>query len=100
MKLDFVNLHGLGNDFVFVDDFARQIELTPDQVLQITPNVQDTCTTSIRMARLQKCVVMAFAASPSSWLIEGMLTPNLDRILLTPCEGRCRFLLSSIPMAS
>ena len=32
MKLDFVKLHGLGNDFVFVDDFDRQIELTPDQV--------------------------------------------------------------------
>ncbi len=32
MKLDFVKLHGLGNDFVFVDDFDRTVELTPDQV--------------------------------------------------------------------
>lgn len=32
MKLDFVKLHGLGNDFVFVDDFDEQISLTPEQV--------------------------------------------------------------------
>ncbi|MDO5335696.1 MAG: diaminopimelate epimerase [Coriobacteriia bacterium] len=32
MKLDFVKLHGLGNDFVFVDDMAGQIELTAEQV--------------------------------------------------------------------
>lgn len=32
MKLDFVKLHGLGNDFVFVDDFDEKIELTPEQV--------------------------------------------------------------------
>lgn len=35
MKLDFVKLHGLGNDFVFVDDFDEQIELTPEQVAHI-----------------------------------------------------------------
>ncbi len=32
MELEFVKLHGLGNDFVFVDDFSRDIELTQDQV--------------------------------------------------------------------
>lgn len=32
MELDFVKLHGLGNDFVFIDDFSREIELTEDQV--------------------------------------------------------------------
>lgn len=32
MKLSFAKLHGLGNDFVFVDDFSREIELTTDQV--------------------------------------------------------------------
>ncbi len=32
MELEFVKLHGLGNDFVFVDDFSREIELTSDQV--------------------------------------------------------------------
>lgn len=32
MELDFVKLHGLGNDFVFVDDFSREIDLTEDQV--------------------------------------------------------------------
>lgn len=32
MELDFVKLNGLGNDFVFVDDFSRDIELTTDQV--------------------------------------------------------------------
>ncbi len=32
MKLDFIKLNGLGNDFVFVDDMDRSIELTPNQV--------------------------------------------------------------------
>ncbi|MDO4290689.1 MAG: diaminopimelate epimerase [Eggerthellaceae bacterium] len=32
MELSFAKLHGLGNDFVFVDDFSREIELTTDQV--------------------------------------------------------------------
>ena len=32
MELDFVKLHGLGNDFVFIDDFSRDIELTQQQV--------------------------------------------------------------------
>ena len=32
MELDFVKLHGLGNDFVFMDDFSRDINLTKEQV--------------------------------------------------------------------
>lgn len=32
MELEFVKLHGLGNDFVFVDDFSRDIELSEEQV--------------------------------------------------------------------
>ena len=32
MQLNFTKLHGLGNDFVFIDDMAEQIELTADQV--------------------------------------------------------------------
>jgi diaminopimelate epimerase len=32
MELEFVKLHGLGNDFVFVDDFSRDIELTQEQI--------------------------------------------------------------------
>ena len=32
MELDFVKLHGLGNDFVFIDDFSRDSELTQEQV--------------------------------------------------------------------
>lgn len=32
MELEFVKLHGLGNDFVFVDDFSREIELSKEQV--------------------------------------------------------------------
>ncbi len=32
MDLDFVKLHGLGNDFVFVDDFSRDITLSTEQV--------------------------------------------------------------------
>lgn len=32
MDLDFVKLHGAGNDFIFIDDFSREIELTTDQV--------------------------------------------------------------------
>lgn len=35
MELDFVKLHGLGNDFVFVDDPAGAITLTRDQVAQL-----------------------------------------------------------------
>lgn len=32
MELEFVKLHGLGNDFVFIDDLARKMELTAEQV--------------------------------------------------------------------
>lgn len=32
MQLDFQKLHGLGNDFVMVDDFDESIELTTEQV--------------------------------------------------------------------
>lgn len=32
MELSFTKLHGLGNDFVFIDDFNESIELTPEQV--------------------------------------------------------------------
>lgn len=32
MELNFTKLHGLGNDFVFIDDFDESIELTADQV--------------------------------------------------------------------
>ncbi|MEG0217589.1 MAG: diaminopimelate epimerase [Raoultibacter sp.] len=32
MELDFVKLHGLGNDFIVIDDFSRELELTPQQV--------------------------------------------------------------------
>lgn len=35
MRLDFVKLHGLGNDFVFVDDFEKTIELSAEQVAHI-----------------------------------------------------------------
>ncbi len=32
MELNFAKLHGLGNDFVFIDDFSRELELTAGQV--------------------------------------------------------------------
>lgn len=32
MELNFTKLHGLGNDFVFIDDFNESIELTAEQV--------------------------------------------------------------------
>lgn len=32
MHLDFVKMHGLGNDFVFIDDMEKKLELTPEQV--------------------------------------------------------------------
>ncbi len=32
MELDFVKMHGLGNDFIFIDDFSRDVELSSDQV--------------------------------------------------------------------
>lgn len=35
MKLEFVKMHGLGNDFVMVDDFSREIELNDEQVQQL-----------------------------------------------------------------
>ena len=35
MELEFVKMHGLGNDFVFVDDFSRDIELTTEQVAKL-----------------------------------------------------------------
>ncbi len=35
MKIDFVKLHGLGNDFIFIEDFKGNIELTAEQVARI-----------------------------------------------------------------
>ncbi|MEG0070436.1 MAG: diaminopimelate epimerase [Raoultibacter sp.] len=35
MELDFAKLDGLGNDFIFIDDFSREIELTDEQVRRI-----------------------------------------------------------------
>lgn len=32
MELDFVKLHGAGNDFVFIDDFSGTLELTKEQI--------------------------------------------------------------------
>lgn len=32
MKLDFVKLNGLGNDFVFIEDLSTELELSADQV--------------------------------------------------------------------
>lgn len=32
MKIEFAKLNGLGNDFIFVDDLSREIELTDEQV--------------------------------------------------------------------
>lgn len=34
-ELEFAKLHGLGNDFVFVDDFSRDVELSPEQVAKL-----------------------------------------------------------------
>ncbi len=35
MELDFVKLHGLGNDFVFFEDFACELELSPDAIARV-----------------------------------------------------------------
>ena len=32
MKLDFVKMHGLGNDFVVIEDLSEDLDLTPDAV--------------------------------------------------------------------
>lgn len=32
MKIDFVKMHGLGNDFVVIDDLAEELELEPEAV--------------------------------------------------------------------
>lgn len=32
MNIDFVKMHGAGNDFIFIDDLSNDIELSPDQV--------------------------------------------------------------------
>jgi diaminopimelate epimerase len=32
MELDFVKMHGAGNDFVFIDDLSRELELSVEQV--------------------------------------------------------------------
>ncbi|MGN0301713.1 MAG: diaminopimelate epimerase, partial [Anaerotardibacter sp.] len=32
MNLSFEKLHGLGNDFVFIDDMSEELELSPEQV--------------------------------------------------------------------
>lgn len=35
MELEFAKLHGLGNDFIFIDDRAAQLELGPDEVREL-----------------------------------------------------------------
>lgn len=35
MELNFVKMHGLGNDFVVVDGMTREVRLTPDQIRNI-----------------------------------------------------------------
>lgn len=35
MDLEFVKMHGLGNDFVFIDNFSHDIQLTPEQVVHL-----------------------------------------------------------------
>ena len=35
MELDFAKLHGLGNDFVIIDDRERTIELAAEQVVRL-----------------------------------------------------------------
>ena len=35
MELEFVKMQGLGNDFVFVDDFSRDVELSAEQVARL-----------------------------------------------------------------
>ncbi len=35
MELDFVKMHGSGNDFVFIDDFSRDVQLTECQIRQM-----------------------------------------------------------------
>ena len=32
MKLEFTKFHGIGNDFIFVDDLSQEIDLRPEQV--------------------------------------------------------------------
>ena len=32
MEIKFTKMHGLGNDFVVMDSFAQEIQLTPEQV--------------------------------------------------------------------
>ena len=35
MELEFVKMNGLGNDFVFIDDFSREVELDAEQVARL-----------------------------------------------------------------
>ena len=82
MELDFVKLHGLGNDFVFIDDFSRDIELTQEQVallcdrhfgigadgvIMVRPSKRSECAAymhyiNAEVARLRKCAAMVFVA--------------------------------------
>lgn len=85
MLLNFTKMHGLGNDFVFVDDFNKTIELSADQVAFLCdrhfgigadgvvlvrpsdrPECVATCITSIQMALWLKCAVMVCVALPST----------------------------------
>ncbi|MCL2826462.1 MAG: diaminopimelate epimerase [Eggerthellaceae bacterium] len=35
MRIEFVKMHGLGNDFILIDDFSQDIDLTCDQVVAL-----------------------------------------------------------------
>ena len=89
--LEFVKMHGLGNDFVMIDGLARDVELASGEVerlcdrhfgigadgvivvwLSRVPNARPTCTTSTPTARSRRCAATGCAASRSSWSIGGM----------------------------
>ena len=107
MELSFAKLHGLGNDFVFIDDRDRALSLTDAQVSYLCDRHFGIGADGVILVRpgnlgrgrrymhyinadgtLAKCAATAYAASPSTSSIASWRTLPRDIFWPTPWPVR------------
>ena len=81
MELSFAKLHGLGNDFVFIDDRDRALKLTDAQVSYL-------CDRHFGIGADGVILVRPYAASPSTSSIASWRTLLRDIFWPTPWPVR------------